>query len=68
MTSPEEPIFQGAADVYRLVKETSLRQETPEDSKSDRAIADIITTLSQEALGVKSQRLENRLIPENEEC
>ncbi|BAY34513.1 6-phosphogluconate dehydrogenase NAD-binding protein [Nostoc carneum NIES-2107] len=55
-----ELIFQGAADVYRLVKETSLGKETPEDSKSDRAIADIITTLSQEALGVKSQRLESR--------
>ncbi|QIR35978.1 DUF1932 domain-containing protein [Tolypothrix sp. PCC 7910] len=49
-----ELIFQGAADVYRLVKDTSLGKETPEENNRDRAIADIITTLSQEALGVNS--------------
>jgi len=49
-----ERIFQGAADVYRLVKETSLGEETPEENNRDRAIADIITILSQEALRVKS--------------
>jgi 3-hydroxyisobutyrate dehydrogenase-like beta-hydroxyacid dehydrogenase len=50
-----ERIFQGAADVYRLVKETSLGKETPEENhrdteggRSHRAIADIITILSQE--------------------
>jgi 3-hydroxyisobutyrate dehydrogenase-like beta-hydroxyacid dehydrogenase len=48
-----ERIFQGAADVYRLVKETSLGRETPEQSKRDRPLPEIITTLSQETL--KSQ-------------
>ncbi|MFN6440206.1 MAG: DUF1932 domain-containing protein [Nostoc sp. DedSLP01] len=43
-------IFQGAADVYRLVKETSLGRETPEESNRDRPLPDIITTLSQESL------------------
>ncbi|MDZ7958035.1 MAG: DUF1932 domain-containing protein [Aulosira sp. DedQUE10] len=52
-----ELIFQGAADVYRLVKETSLGKETPEENNRDRAIADIITTLSQEAPKVKSPEL-----------
>ncbi|OUL26951.1 6-phosphogluconate dehydrogenase [Nostoc sp. T09] len=46
-------IFQGAADVYRLVKETSLGRETPEESDRSRPLPDIITTLSQESL--KSQ-------------
>lgn len=49
-----ERIFQGAADVYRLVKETSLGRETPEQSKRDRPLPDIITTLSQETLRVNS--------------
>ena len=44
-----EQIFQGAADVYRLVKETSLGRETPEQSKRDRPLSEIITTLSQES-------------------
>ncbi|MBD2207182.1 NAD(P)-dependent oxidoreductase [Calothrix sp. FACHB-1219] len=48
-----EKIFQGAADVYRLVKETSLGRETPEESDRDRSLSDIVTTLSQESL--KSQ-------------
>lgn len=48
-----EKIFQGAADVYRLVKETSLGRETPEESDRDRSLPDIVTTLSQESL--KSQ-------------
>jgi len=43
-----EHIFQGAADVYRLVQETSLGKETPEESDRDRPLRDIITTLSQE--------------------
>ncbi|MUG93519.1 DUF1932 domain-containing protein [Scytonema sp. UIC 10036] len=51
-----ERIFQGAADVYRLVKETSLGKETPEESDRDRALGDIITTLSQESLRVKNQK------------
>ncbi|MDF5706890.1 MAG: DUF1932 domain-containing protein [Nostoc sp. S4] len=45
-----EQIFQGAADVYRLVKETSLGRETPEENNGDRPLPDIITTLSQETL------------------
>ncbi|BAY64926.1 6-phosphogluconate dehydrogenase NAD-binding protein [Calothrix brevissima NIES-22] len=48
-----EKIFQGAADVYRLVKETSLGKETPEENNRDRPLSDIVTTLSQESL--KSQ-------------
>lgn len=47
-----ERIFQGAADVYRLVKETSLGRETPEENDRDRPLPDIITTLSQETLTV----------------
>ncbi|WP_138504800.1 NAD(P)-dependent oxidoreductase [Nostoc sp. PA-18-2419] len=47
-----EQIFQGAADVYRLVKETSLGRETPEESAGDRPLSDIITTLSQETLKI----------------
>jgi 3-hydroxyisobutyrate dehydrogenase-like beta-hydroxyacid dehydrogenase len=43
-----ERIFQGAADVYRLVKETSLGKETPEECDRDRPLKDIITTLSLE--------------------
>ncbi|OUL29975.1 6-phosphogluconate dehydrogenase [Nostoc sp. RF31YmG] len=43
-------IFQGAADVYRLVQQTSLGKETPEESERDRPLSDIITTLSQESL------------------
>ncbi|GAB1539018.1 NAD(P)-dependent oxidoreductase [Scytonema sp. NUACC21] len=49
-----ERIFQGAADIYRLVKETSLGKETPEESDRNRAMVDIITTLSQETLTAKS--------------
>lgn len=50
-----ERIFQGAAEVYRLVKETSLGKETPEERDSNRALEDIITTLSQETLTAESQ-------------
>ncbi len=45
--------FQGAADVYRLVKETSLGKETAEQSNSTRSLTEIITTLSNEG---KSQQ------------
>jgi 3-hydroxyisobutyrate dehydrogenase-like beta-hydroxyacid dehydrogenase len=51
-----EHIFQGAADVYRLVKETSLGKETPEERDCDRVLKDVITTLSQETLRVDSQK------------
>ncbi|MEH2049415.1 NAD(P)-dependent oxidoreductase [Nostoc sp.] len=44
-----ERIFYGAADVYRLVKETSLGKETPEESNRDRPLHEIITILSDEA-------------------
>lgn len=44
-----ERIFYGAADVYRLVKETSLGKETPEECERNRPLRDIITTLSDEA-------------------
>ncbi len=44
-----ERIFYGAADVYRLVKDTSLGKETPEECKRNRSLRDIITTLSNEA-------------------
>ncbi|AUB41854.1 3-hydroxyisobutyrate dehydrogenase or related beta-hydroxyacid dehydrogenase [Nostoc flagelliforme CCNUN1] len=44
-----ERIFYGAADVYRLVKDTSLGKETPEECDRDRPLRDIITTLSDEA-------------------
>ncbi|MDZ7955837.1 NAD(P)-dependent oxidoreductase [Nostoc sp. DedQUE09] len=43
-----ERIFYGAADVYRLVKDTSLGKETPEECDRDRPLRDIITTLSDE--------------------
>ncbi|GBE91390.1 NAD(P)-dependent oxidoreductase [Nostoc cycadae] len=43
-----ERIFYGAADVYRLVKDTSLGQETPEERDRDRQLSEIITTLSDE--------------------
>ncbi|MCW5317165.1 DUF1932 domain-containing protein [Nostoc sp. KVJ3] len=45
-----ERIFHGAADVYRLVKETSLGKETPEECNSDRPLNEIITILSNEAI------------------
>ena len=43
-----ERIFYGAADVYRLVKDTSLGKETPEESNSDRPLREIINALSDE--------------------
>ncbi|MEH1864878.1 MAG: DUF1932 domain-containing protein [Nostoc sp.] len=43
-----EQIFYGAADVYRLVKDTSLGKETPEECERDRPLRDIITILSDE--------------------
>ncbi|MBD2498575.1 NAD(P)-dependent oxidoreductase [Nostoc sp. FACHB-280] len=43
-----ERIFYGAADIYRLVKDTSLGKETPEESDRDRQLKEIITTLSEE--------------------
>ncbi|MEH1889312.1 MAG: DUF1932 domain-containing protein [Nostoc sp.] len=45
-----ERIFYGAADVYRLVKETSLGKETPEERDRDRSLNEIITILSNEAI------------------
>ncbi|AUT02109.1 6-phosphogluconate dehydrogenase [Nostoc sp. CENA543] len=45
-----ERIFYGAADVYRLVKDTSLGKETPEQSDRERKLKDIITTLSDETI------------------
>jgi 3-hydroxyisobutyrate dehydrogenase-like beta-hydroxyacid dehydrogenase len=47
-----ERIFYGAADVYRLVKDTSLGKETPEERDRDRKLKDIITTLSDETIGI----------------
>ena len=44
-----EQIFQGAADVYRLVKDTSLGQETPEERDRDRSLNQVIAILAQEA-------------------
>lgn len=51
-----ERIFYGAADVYRLVKDTSLGKETPEERNrksashtlGDRLLSEIITTLADE--------------------
>ncbi|MBW4597328.1 MAG: DUF1932 domain-containing protein [Brasilonema angustatum HA4187-MV1] len=43
-----ERTFQGAADIYDLVKETSLGKETPEERKDTRNFSEIITILSQE--------------------
>ncbi|RCJ38629.1 hypothetical protein A6769_08360 [Nostoc punctiforme NIES-2108] len=43
-----ERIFYGA-DLYCLVKDTSLGKETPEECERERPLRDIITTLSNEA-------------------
>ncbi|MHC5673192.1 NAD(P)-dependent oxidoreductase [Nostoc sp.] len=43
-----ERIFYGAADVYRLVKDTSLGKETPEERDRDRPLREIINALSDE--------------------
>jgi 3-hydroxyisobutyrate dehydrogenase-like beta-hydroxyacid dehydrogenase len=43
-----ERIFYGAADVYRLVKDTSLGKETPEECERNRPLSEIITILSDE--------------------
>jgi len=43
-----ERIFYGAADVYRLVKDTSLGKETPEESNRARLLSEVITTLADE--------------------
>ncbi|MEH2093023.1 NAD(P)-dependent oxidoreductase [Nostoc sp.] len=43
-----ERTFYGAADVYRLVKDTSLGKETPEERNRERLLRDIITILSDE--------------------
>ncbi|MCC5636972.1 DUF1932 domain-containing protein [Nostoc sp. CHAB 5844] len=43
-----ERIFYGAADVYRLVKDTSLGQETPEESDRERQLKEIINILADE--------------------
>jgi hypothetical protein len=44
-----ERTFQGAADIYSLVKETSLGKETPEEREPTRNFSEIITILSQES-------------------
>lgn len=44
-----ERIFQGTADIYRLVKETSLGKETPEECDRDRPLDEIITILSNDS-------------------
>ncbi|MBW4569721.1 MAG: DUF1932 domain-containing protein [Tolypothrix carrinoi HA7290-LM1] len=44
-----ERTFQGAADIYDLVKETSLGKETPEERKDTRNFSEIITILSIES-------------------
>ncbi|MEH2287682.1 NAD(P)-dependent oxidoreductase [Nostoc sp.] len=49
-----ERIFYGAADVYRLVKDTSLGKETPEESNSDRPLREIINALSDETASNES--------------
>lgn len=43
-----EYIFQSAADIYRLVKDTSLGKETPEEGDRDRSLSQVITTLANE--------------------
>ncbi|MCG6134639.1 MAG: DUF1932 domain-containing protein [Nostoc sp. LLA-1] len=43
-----ERTFYGAADIYRLVKDTSLGKETPEERNRERLLSEIITTLSDE--------------------
>ncbi|WP_042342067.1 NAD(P)-dependent oxidoreductase [Calothrix sp. PCC 7507] len=45
-----ERTFEGAADIYRFVKETSLGKEKPEERNSDRLLADIIAQLSDDNL------------------
>ena len=43
--------FEGAADIYCLVQETSLGKETPEECDRSRPLADIVATLSNESSG-----------------
>lgn len=43
-----ERTFEGAADIYRLVKETSLGKETPEECNRSRLLSEVIATLSNE--------------------
>ncbi|WP_341529774.1 DUF1932 domain-containing protein [Nostoc sp. UHCC 0302] len=43
-----ERTFEGAADIYRFVKDTSLGKETPEERPRDRSLTDIIAILSEE--------------------
>lgn len=45
-----ERTFQGAADLYQFVKDTSLGQETPEDRDRSRTLQKVITALSHEHL------------------
>ncbi len=40
--------FEGAADIYRFVKETSLGKETPEGRDAERQLTDIIAILAQD--------------------
>lgn len=49
--------FEGAAELYRLVKETSLGKETPEECDRKRRLADLIATLSGEVLKLPSECL-----------
>ena len=41
-----ERTFQGAADLYRLVRDTSLGEETPEERDQSRSLTEVITALS----------------------
>ena len=43
-----EQIFQGAADMYELVKETSLGKATPEERKGKHSLKQVIATLADE--------------------
>ncbi len=43
-----ERTFQGVADIYQLVKDTSLGQETPEDRDRSRTLHQVIAALNHE--------------------
>lgn len=44
-----ERTFQGAADIYQLVKHTSLGQETPEERDRARTLVDVIVKLDEDS-------------------
>lgn len=45
-----EHTFKGAADVYRLAKDTSLGRETPEECDRSRLLSEIITIFANEGI------------------